>query len=52
MPKPAAMVEMRVTLWTMQAEAIEEGRCAVVGLEYALADGQVKVIETLGDIGA
>lgn len=34
------------------AEAIEEGRCAVVGLEYALADGQVKVIETLGDIGA
>lgn len=32
------------------AEAVEEGRCAVVGLEYALTDGRVKVVETLGDV--
>lgn len=32
------------------AEAIEEGRCAVVGLEYALQDGRVQLIEALGDV--
>lgn len=32
------------------AGAIDEGRCAVVGLEYALEDGQVHVVEALGAI--
>lgn len=34
------------------ATAVDEGRCAIVGLEYTLADGRVHVAETLGDIGA
>ncbi|WP_041574086.1 carbonic anhydrase [Cellulomonas gilvus] len=34
------------------AEAVAEGRCAIVGLEYALADGRVRVAEVVGDIGA
>lgn len=32
--------------------AVDEGRCAIIGLEYTLADGRVHVAETLGDIGA
>jgi carbonic anhydrase len=32
------------------SEAIREGRCAVVGLEYTLVDGRVKVVETLGAV--
>ena len=32
------------------AEAITQGRCAVVGAEYRLADGRVEVVETVGDI--
>jgi len=34
------------------AAAVDEGRCAIIGLEYTLADGRVHVAETLGDIGA
>jgi len=34
------------------AAAVDEGRCAIVGLEYTLADGRVHIAETLGDIGA
>jgi carbonic anhydrase len=34
------------------AAAVDEGRCAIVGLEYTLADGRVHVAETLGNIGA
>ena len=33
------------------AEAVAEGRCAIVGLEYTLADGQVQLTESVGDIG-
>lgn len=33
------------------ATAVSEGRCAIVGLEYTLADGRVHVAETVGDIG-
>ncbi|WP_307858022.1 carbonic anhydrase [Cellulomonas fulva] len=33
------------------ATAVAEGRCAIVGLEYALADGRVRVAEVVGDIG-
>lgn len=32
------------------AEAIAEGRCAVVGLEYALAEGRVRMVESAGAI--
>ena len=32
--------------------AVQEGRCAVVGLEYALADGQVRLVEASGRIEA
>jgi carbonic anhydrase len=31
--------------------AVAEGRVAVLGLGYHLADGQVQIIEVLGDIG-
>jgi len=33
------------------AEAIDQGRCAVVGLEYTLTDGRVHLAESLGDLG-
>ena len=33
------------------AEAIDEGRVAVVGLEYTLADGTVHLSEAAGDVG-
>jgi carbonic anhydrase len=33
------------------AEAVAEGRCAIVGLEYALVDGRVRIAEVVGDIG-
>lgn len=33
------------------ARAIDEGRCAIVGVEYDLADGNARLIEAIGDIG-
>jgi carbonic anhydrase len=33
------------------ADAVEAGRCAIVGLVYDLADGQVSVVGTSGDLG-
>ncbi|GEL94904.1 carbonic anhydrase 2 [Cellulomonas composti] len=33
------------------AEAVTQGRCAIVGLEYALVDGRVRIAEVVGDIG-
>lgn len=33
------------------ATAIDEGRCAIVGLEYTLAEGRVHLVEAIGDIG-
>jgi carbonic anhydrase len=33
------------------AEAIDEGRCAVVGVEYTLADGQARLTSAVGDVG-
>ncbi len=30
---------------------VEEGRLAIVGLTYALADGQASLVEAIGDIG-
>lgn len=32
------------------AEAVTEGRCAIVGLQYALDDGRVHVVETVGEV--
>ena len=32
------------------ADAIAAGRCAIVGVEYTLAEGQMHVIEVLGDV--
>lgn len=34
------------------AEAVTEGRVAIVGLEYTLADGTVHLTESLGDVEA
>jgi carbonic anhydrase len=33
------------------AEAVAEGRCAIVGVEYTLADGRASLVEVVGDIG-
>ena len=33
------------------AQAIAEGRCAIVGAEYTLADGRISLVEVVGDIG-
>ncbi|MDO5629151.1 MAG: carbonic anhydrase [Mobilicoccus sp.] len=33
------------------ADAVDEGRLAVVGLTYTLADGRASLVEILGDIG-
>ena len=33
------------------AAAVAEGRCAIVGVEYDLADGRARLIEVVGDIG-
>ncbi|WP_265520859.1 carbonic anhydrase [Oerskovia flava] len=33
------------------AEAVAEGRCAIVGVEYALADGQARLVDVVGDVG-
>ncbi|MEV0951009.1 carbonic anhydrase [Promicromonospora sp. NPDC050249] len=33
------------------AKAVEEGRCAVVGLEYDLAEGSARMVNAIGDVG-
>jgi carbonic anhydrase len=33
------------------ADAVNEGRCAIVGLVYDLADGQARIVGASGDIG-
>lgn len=33
------------------AEAVETGRCAVVGVEYALAEGRARLTSVVGDVG-
>lgn len=33
------------------AERVEDGRCAIVGVTYALSDGRVKLQNHVGDIG-
>lgn len=45
-----ATVQMLQSYSVSLAQAIDEGRCAVVGLEYDLADGQARLVEQIGDI--
>lgn len=33
------------------ANAVATGKCAIVGLEYVLTDGRVRLVEVIGDIG-
>ncbi len=33
------------------AEAVAAGRCAIVGVEYTLADGRIALVEAVGEIG-
>jgi carbonic anhydrase len=33
------------------AKAVEEGRCAVVGLEYDLAEGSARMVNVIGEVG-
>ncbi|RVW00797.1 carbonic anhydrase [Rhodococcus xishaensis] len=33
------------------SEAVEAGRCAIVGVTYKLADGDIKLQSTVGDVG-
>src|SRR5699024_1385589 len=35
----------------VRADAVDEGRCAIVGLEYHLSDGRASLVEVVGDIG-
>ena len=32
-------------------EAVAQGRCAIVGMEYDLADGTARTVEVIGDVG-
>jgi carbonic anhydrase len=32
------------------ADAVDKGRCAIVGLEYTLADGRIELTEAVGDL--
>lgn len=32
------------------ADSVEAGRCAIVGIEYTLADGRVRLSESIGDV--
>jgi carbonic anhydrase len=33
------------------AHAVDDGRCAVIGLAYTLGDGRVRVVDVVGDVG-
>ncbi len=44
-------VRMLQTYSVILAEAVAQGRCAIVGLEYTLTDGRVRIAEVVGDIG-
>ncbi|SEE96618.1 carbonic anhydrase [Ruania alba] len=45
-----ATVRMLHSYSATLATAVEEGRCAIVGLEYALADGKARQVEVIGSI--
>ncbi|QDC26507.1 carbonic anhydrase [Georgenia yuyongxinii] len=46
-----ATVEMLRDYSVSLATAVAEGRCAIVGVEYTLAEGTANVVDRLGDIG-
>lgn len=43
-------VQMLGSYSQMLSQAVAEGRCAIVGAEYTLADGRVSAVETVGSI--
>ncbi|TDE93926.1 carbonic anhydrase [Occultella glacieicola] len=45
-----ATVRMLQSYSASLAEAVRQGRCAIVGVEYTLADGRASVVETIGKI--
>lgn len=47
----SATVQMLGNYSRSLAQAVEEGRCAIVGAEYTLADGHVRLVDSVGDIG-
>lgn len=44
-------VDQLVRRSVVVAEAVAAGRCAVVGVVYALEEGSARVVEVLGDVG-
>lgn len=44
-------VQMLQTYSAVLSEAVQAGRCAIIGVEYTLADGRVSLVEVVGDIG-
>jgi carbonic anhydrase len=44
-------VQMLQSYSAALSQAIAAGRCAIVGVEYTLADGRISVVESVGDIG-
>ncbi|MFC7404932.1 carbonic anhydrase [Georgenia alba] len=46
-----ATVQMLRDYSGVVAEAVAAGRCAVVGVEYTLADGTAHLVDHLGDVG-
>ncbi|MBK5248636.1 MAG: carbonic anhydrase [Actinomycetales bacterium] len=45
-----ATVRMLQAYSASLADAVTNGRCAIVGVEYTLADGRVNVVEAIGEI--
>ncbi|WP_235019936.1 carbonic anhydrase [Ruania rhizosphaerae] len=45
-----ATVRMLHSYSATLADAVAEGRCAIVGMEYALGEGTARVVEVLGEI--
>lgn len=44
-------MRMMVNYSRSLAEAVEDGRCAIIGAEYKLADGRIELVDSIGDIG-
>lgn len=46
-----ATIQQLSTYSQSLAGAVESGQCAIVGVEYTLADGHASVVDVVGDIG-
>ncbi len=44
-------VDMLYTYSAGLTAAVASGRCAIIGLEYALAEGRTRLVDVVGDIG-